>query len=316
MMNVELTVLTWNIRNARGIDGRTDIERIAELIGGVRPDIVALQEVDRWQKRSGNVDQVAFLSEALEMAAAYCPTLRFRVGLRGAPSALSCGDACAVLKTEEPNPCARYGHALFVRGEIMAADFTHFDSWKRREPRGFIEARARTTSGIQMRLFSTHLGLFERERHPQVEALRAAASEGASREAARDLAKKESTRAGLTLLMGDFNAPSYSRTMRRLKGVYQDTRDLMAAASSDQPTPLELARQKLRSRSWPSRFPLRRLDYVLVREQVEVTEHAVLRAGFRRASDHLPLLVKLRTPVAPPDVDAESIDLKHYGYSE
>ena len=54
---LELRVLTYNIHHGRGTDGQIDLERIAEVILSTRPDLVALQEVDRRTGRSNNADQ-------------------------------------------------------------------------------------------------------------------------------------------------------------------------------------------------------------------------------------------------------------------
>lgn len=38
-------VATYNIHRCRGLDGRTNVERIAEVIRSIEPDVIALQEV-------------------------------------------------------------------------------------------------------------------------------------------------------------------------------------------------------------------------------------------------------------------------------
>lgn len=58
-----LTVITYNIHHAKGIDNNVDIQRIADVINQSNADIVALQEVDINTNRSGNIDMVAILSE-------------------------------------------------------------------------------------------------------------------------------------------------------------------------------------------------------------------------------------------------------------
>ncbi|MFO7724354.1 MAG: hypothetical protein R6V45_02295 [Oceanipulchritudo sp.] len=42
-----IRILTYNIRNCRGMDGKVDFDRIAGVIDSINPDYVALQEVDR-----------------------------------------------------------------------------------------------------------------------------------------------------------------------------------------------------------------------------------------------------------------------------
>ncbi len=58
-----MKIVTYNIQFGLGKDGRFDPERIAGEVDGA--DIIALQEVERYWKRSGNVDQPARLGELL-----------------------------------------------------------------------------------------------------------------------------------------------------------------------------------------------------------------------------------------------------------
>lgn len=57
-----LRVLSYNIHHGRGMDDKVDLERIAKVIRDARPDLVALQEVDRGTTRTGKVDQAAELA--------------------------------------------------------------------------------------------------------------------------------------------------------------------------------------------------------------------------------------------------------------
>ena len=55
--------VTYNIQYGLGRDGRYDLDRTASVVEGA--DVIALQEVERFWKRSGNVDEVARLAERL-----------------------------------------------------------------------------------------------------------------------------------------------------------------------------------------------------------------------------------------------------------
>lgn len=57
-----LRVLSYNIHHGEGTDGKLDLPRIAKIIAAEKPDLVAVQEVDRKAKRSGGVDQTAELA--------------------------------------------------------------------------------------------------------------------------------------------------------------------------------------------------------------------------------------------------------------
>lgn len=58
-----MKMVTYNIRYGKGRDRQYDLERTAKVIEAA--DVIALQEVERFWKRSGNVDQVAVLTELL-----------------------------------------------------------------------------------------------------------------------------------------------------------------------------------------------------------------------------------------------------------
>ena len=58
-----LRVLSYNIHHAEGVDGKLDLQRIADVVKSVNPDLVSLQEVDRLVKRTNNVDQPAELAQ-------------------------------------------------------------------------------------------------------------------------------------------------------------------------------------------------------------------------------------------------------------
>ena len=59
-----MKIVTYNIQFGLGKDGRFDLERVADEVDGA--DIIALQEVERYWQRSGNVDQPARLGQILD----------------------------------------------------------------------------------------------------------------------------------------------------------------------------------------------------------------------------------------------------------
>jgi endonuclease/exonuclease/phosphatase family metal-dependent hydrolase len=52
-----IRILVYNTHHGEGMDGVLDLERIANLISSVGPDVVALQEMDSVVDRTGDVDQ-------------------------------------------------------------------------------------------------------------------------------------------------------------------------------------------------------------------------------------------------------------------
>lgn len=77
-MTAGLRVASYNLLHGRDLSqrGAIDLAAAAAAIAELDADVVALQEVDRGQDRSGSVDQVADLAEALGMFGVFCPALQ------------------------------------------------------------------------------------------------------------------------------------------------------------------------------------------------------------------------------------------------
>ena len=73
--------MTFNIRHGRGLDGKVNLQRVAEVIKQEHIDIVALNEVDRtFSKRSNFVDQSSWLANELKMDFIFGPALSLKKG--------------------------------------------------------------------------------------------------------------------------------------------------------------------------------------------------------------------------------------------
>jgi endonuclease/exonuclease/phosphatase family metal-dependent hydrolase len=152
-----------------------------------------------------------------------------------------------------------YGNVLLTR---LPVDGVHRIDLSRpgREPRGAIDARLRAANGQLLRCITTHLGLSAAERRHQLATLLP--------ELAEDW--------GLpAILMGDLNEWfPLSRASRAISRVFGAG-------------PLR--------RSFPARFPLLPLDRVWTYPRHLLLEvHALRTPLARRASDHLPLVARLR----------------------
>lgn len=79
----QLRVLSYNIHHAEGADQKLDLERIANVILSVKPDIVALQEVDQTVTRSSSVDQPTELSRLTKMYVAFGDNIPLQGGHYG-----------------------------------------------------------------------------------------------------------------------------------------------------------------------------------------------------------------------------------------
>lgn len=66
-----MRLMTYNIHHGEGTDGEFDLERLAKVINGRRPDLVAVQEVDVKTRRSEGVDQAAELARLTGMHYAF-----------------------------------------------------------------------------------------------------------------------------------------------------------------------------------------------------------------------------------------------------
>lgn len=143
----EVRLMTYNVHGCSGMDGRVSPRRVARVIRGHMPDIVALQELDLGRRRSRAEDQALIIARELGMQAVFCPT---------------------VTREDE-----HYGHALLSRWPIeivKRARLPHDPSSWWQEPRSAIWARV-DVAGQIVNVITTHLGLGPNERVLQVRAL-------------------------------------------------------------------------------------------------------------------------------------------------
>lgn len=141
-----LRIASYNVHACVGRDGRFDPARIADVIGALDADIVALQEVEDRAFDGRVVSQ--FLAARLDMYAYRGVTLR--------------------------RQDADYGNLLLARHEAEHVSL-HDISVRGGEPRGCIEADF-LVGKRRLRVFATHLGLRAGERLAQVRQLAPALS--------------------------------------------------------------------------------------------------------------------------------------------
>lgn len=129
---LRLRVLSYNIHHAEGIDRKLDLQRIAEVIKSVKPDIVALQEVDQNVMRSDKVDQPAELARLTDMQSAFGGNIKLQGG--------------------------GYGNALLTRFEIKRHENHLLPVVGQGEQRGVLEAELEVPGLKQpLRFLATHL---------------------------------------------------------------------------------------------------------------------------------------------------------------
>ncbi|HZK97417.1 MAG TPA: endonuclease/exonuclease/phosphatase family protein [Prolixibacteraceae bacterium] len=76
-------ILTYNVRNGRGMDDRTDYDRVANVIIAIHPEVVALQELDSVTIRSNGVDVLKAIAEKCEMNYFYGASIPYQGGKYG-----------------------------------------------------------------------------------------------------------------------------------------------------------------------------------------------------------------------------------------
>lgn len=140
-----LRILAYNIHHAEGMDEVIDLERIAWLIDAVRPDIVALQEVDSVVTRTGGVDQAAELARMTDMQPYFGRFMAYQGGA--------------------------YGMALLSR--LPVSSWTNVRLPDGDEPRTVVAAEVELASGQTVRVIGVHYYRTETERLAQAVAMEA-----------------------------------------------------------------------------------------------------------------------------------------------
>ncbi len=128
---VVLRVMTYNIHRAEGLDGKVDLERIANIIRQSNADIVALQEVDKNTQRTGGIDMPAELADLTGMNVVFGANLDNYQG-------------------------GQYGTAILSRFPIESHENHRLKQVRKGEQRGVLMAVLKVTQG-QLLFTCTHL---------------------------------------------------------------------------------------------------------------------------------------------------------------
>lgn len=127
---VRLRVMTYNVHVGTGMDKKLDLTRIAEVIKRERPDLVALQEIDRGVERTGRVDQIKELARLTKMDYAFAHNLNYQGG--------------------------QYGVAVLSRLPILSIDHRRYAHLREAERRGFLRVEVEL-KGQRINFVTTHL---------------------------------------------------------------------------------------------------------------------------------------------------------------
>ncbi|MFN3661595.1 endonuclease/exonuclease/phosphatase family protein [Yoonia sp.] len=178
-----LRLASYNIRKAKGVDGRYDPGRIVDILAGLSADVVAVQEVDfRWRGRPGAL--------SAQMIAEHTDYDIVPVGADG-------------------NGLGWHGNAVLVRRGTHVRQVIRL-TLPGLEPRGALRVDLGLGGGIS--IVATHLGLTRYHRQAQLAAIRAAVDPDAQASVVLGDFNEWSAKRGLDPLRDDFtiHAPGKS----------------------------------------------------------------------------------------------------------
>jgi endonuclease/exonuclease/phosphatase family metal-dependent hydrolase len=201
-------IVTYNVHRCVGNDRRLNVARIAEVLAKLRPDIVALQELDVGRARTGHVDQAHEIAKRLDMACHFH----------------------AALTVEEE----RYGDAIltcFPERLVQVGPLPGYDRLRGLEPRGALWVEVEIDDKT-VQVINTHLGLVPREQQLQAAWLAGPAW------------LEHAHCRGPRILLGDFNATGASLVYRTLTARLAAARNLAKrkTPTSTFPSPLPVLR--------------------------------------------------------------------------
>ena len=178
-----LTVLTFNIHHAEGIDGKVDVARIARLIQTSQADIVGLQEVDRGVERTGRRDLLKEIADLTGLRFAFGKNLDHQGG--------------------------DYGNGLLTSRPIVSVGNRPLPNTGGGEQRGALQVVV-DVEGTQVLVLITHLD------HRAADLQRVASADAI-------LEMLQAFGPGPVVAIGDFNDIPGSATWTRLMTVFTDT---------------------------------------------------------------------------------------------
>lgn len=123
-------VMTYNIHHGEGVDGRVDLERIADVIKKERVDLVALQEVDKGVARTGRRDFPGELAALTGMTCVFSNNYHYQGG--------------------------EYGNAILSKFPILTWTNTHLQMIRQGEQRGILQTTV-SVAGKQVVFMATHI---------------------------------------------------------------------------------------------------------------------------------------------------------------
>jgi len=286
--------LSYNIQYGFGRDGRFDLERIAGEIQGA--DVIALQEVERFWQRSGEVDEPAELARLLE---GYYWVYGANLDMHAATAAA-------------PNRRRQFGTMLLSKTPILSS--RNFPLPKlgtltqHSIQQGALEGVIETPGGGALRVYSVHLShLAPETRLPQIEALldihKRAYGEGGAWCGGHPDPSAGWTEGEMppmpreAILMGDLNFTPDSAEYARLIGPMTERFGRLASRDGFIDTWVAAGHPETTGSTHPKGG---RIDYILATADLAPHVRAAGIGEAAQGSDHLPLWADLDlTPPSP-----------------
>ena len=136
-----LRVATFNIKHGDSGNGRVDLRRLGAACAALSADVLAVQEVDRFARRTGFRDEMRVIARATGMTAVFGEAARRR--------------------------WRSYGNALLARGPITDVEVIKLPRPSEGEQRVAIVARV-AVNGVGLSVGATHLSFRRGEGVPQL----------------------------------------------------------------------------------------------------------------------------------------------------
>ncbi len=271
-----LRVMTYNIKHGQTnasctqppripgqppfADCQLDLQAAIDVIRAEQPDIVGLQEIDRFWARSANLDEPAAIADGLGMPhSCYAPNLDHQP------------DSHSLVPHQ-------YGTLIVSRFPIFSCTQTLLRRVGTTEQRGLLLAQI-NVRGVPLQFYTTHLHTVKADRLLQTEDIAAVL---------------DAAPAGAKILVGDFNARStFTTTVSEMVPIYARLLD----AWRDAPAPTPENPDGFTSPANLTGLPTARIDYIFVSPDVAVsTTRVVINPATHLAADHYPVVSDLALP--------------------
>jgi endonuclease/exonuclease/phosphatase family metal-dependent hydrolase len=146
-----LRVATFNIKHGENGAGQVELRRLAAACAALSADVLAVQEVDRFARRTGFRDEMRIMARATGLQAVFGEAARRR-------------------------PFRTYGNVLLARGPITDLEVVKLPRPSGGEPRVAIVAKV-SVDGVELSVGATHLSFRRGEGAVQLDVLLAALAE-------------------------------------------------------------------------------------------------------------------------------------------